>query len=104
MTVTTDERLDVLFKEIEQVNQKLALIVSGAKEAYSTAEFARLVEKAEFTVRQWCRLGRVNASKSGSGCGPESAWVIRHDEYLRYQREGLLVLRRNGKNGNSYYH
>jgi hypothetical protein len=60
------------------------------KDWYSTEEFARLAGKAEFTVREWCRHGRVRAQKRLSGRGASSAWVVSHAELLRYQREGLL--------------
>ncbi len=65
------------------------------KEYYSTAEAAKLLGKAEFTIREWCRLGRIHAQKRNSGRGAFPAWVISHDEFLRYQREGLLPTKRN---------
>lgn len=60
---------------------------------YTTAEFARLVGKAEFTVREWCRLGRVRAEKQASGRGSHPAWVISQQELERYRQHGLLPLR-----------
>jgi hypothetical protein len=60
------------------------------KDFYSTDEFARIVGKAEFTVREWCRLGRIRAEKRRSGRGAHAAWVVSHEELMRYQREGLL--------------
>lgn len=63
------------------------------KDWYTTEEFARLAGKAEFTVREWCRLGRINADKRRSGRGAFAAWVVSHGELLRYEREGLLPLR-----------
>ncbi len=72
----------------------LALIERQAvKEWYTTEEFARTVGKAEFTVREWCRHGRVKAEKRNSGRGSSPAWVVSHQELLRYQREGLLPIR-----------
>ncbi len=59
---------------------------------YSTDEVARLLGKADFTVREWCRLGRVRAEKRGSGRGAFKAWVISHTELQRLQRDGLLPL------------
>lgn len=60
------------------------------KDWYSTEEFAAIVGKAEFTCREWCRLGRIRAEKKGSGRGKFQSWVISHAELLRYEREGLL--------------
>ena len=63
------------------------------KDYYDTEEMARIVGKAEFTVREWCRHGRIHAEKKGSGRGMYQSWVVSHEELLRYQREGLLPLR-----------
>ncbi|MFO0884844.1 MAG: hypothetical protein U0894_11770 [Pirellulales bacterium] len=57
---------------------------------YSIADFSRIVGRSEFTCREWCRLGRIQARKKGSGRGAHAAWAIPHEELLRYQREGLL--------------
>ena len=40
--------------------------------------------------------GDCGASKKQSGRGAYPGWVISHAEFLRYQREGLLPLARNG--------
>lgn len=64
------------------------------REWYTTEQFAQLVGKAEFTVRQWCRLGRIRAEKQQSGRGAYPAWAISHDELLRYRRDGLLPIQR----------
>ena len=66
------------------------------KDWYTTEEVAQLVGKAEFTVREWCRNGRIKAQKRQSGRGPHAAWVISHQELLRFQREGLLPALRLG--------
>src|SRR5262249_45730827 len=62
------------------------------KDWYPTAEAAHLPGRAEFTVREWCRLGRVHAQKRRSGRGRSREWVLSHAELLRIQREGLLPL------------
>ncbi len=59
---------------------------------YTTEQFAQLVGKSEYTVREWCRLGRIRAEKKGSGRGKHQSWVISHEELQRFQREGLLAL------------
>ena len=64
------------------------------KDWYETSEFAERVGKAEFTVREWCRLGRVKGLKKRNGRGLSAEWVVSHEELLRFQREGLLPLAR----------
>jgi hypothetical protein len=88
--MTVEERL-------EKIEALLAVLVERetAREWYTTEQFAQLVGKAEFTVREWCRHGRVRAEKRMSGRGAHPAWVIGHAELLRYQREGLLPARRS---------
>lgn len=61
-----------------------------AREFYSTAEVAEILGKAEFTVREWCRRGRVRAEKKQSGRGKYPCWVISDAELKRIQKEGLL--------------
>jgi len=89
-----------ILKKLERLEDMLTVLVERqpVREWYSTDQFARQVGKAEFTVREWCRLGRVKAEKRKSGRGAFPAWVISHEELLRYQRDGLLtLLRPNGR-------
>jgi hypothetical protein len=60
------------------------------KDWYSVAELAALLGKAEFTVREWCRLGRVTASKRQCGRGSSQEWMVSHEELTRIQSYGLL--------------
>lgn len=80
-----------LTTRLERIEQLLVVLVQRQtiKDWYTTEEFARLVGKAEFTVREWCRLGRVAGQKRKSGRGAFASWVVSHGELLRYQREGL---------------
>jgi DNA-directed RNA polymerase specialized sigma24 family protein len=62
------------------------------KDWYTVAEAAEILGKAEFTVREWCRLGRVYASKRACGRGLSQEWIIAHEELTRIRNEGLLPL------------
>ena len=88
------ERIEQLAESIEKMEATLASLVQqrDVREWYTTVEVARLLGKAEFTVREWCRLGRVNAEKRHSGRGKYQAWVISHEELMRLQRDGLLPI------------
>ncbi len=79
------ERLD----RIEQILQAL-VEQRTLKEWYTTAEVAKLLDKAEFTVREWCRLGRIQAKKKNCGRGVAGEWIISHEELTRIRNEGLL--------------
>ncbi len=87
--MTLEERL---------VNIEAMLVVlverQTVKDFYEIEEFARIVRKAPFTTREWCRLGRIRAEKKLSGRGAYARWVVPHAELLRYQREGLLPVQR----------
>jgi hypothetical protein len=88
----TKQEFSHLTARLDQIEQTLALLVQQRtiKEWYSTAEVAKLLGKAEFTVREWCRLGRINAKKKACGRGISSEWIISHDEVTRVRNEGLL--------------
>ena len=83
---------DELLARLTKIETMLASLVEQRtiKEWYSTAEVATLLGKAEFTVREWCRLGRVHAQKKKSGRGVASEWIIGHAELTRVRNEGLL--------------
>lgn len=81
-----------LEERLTKIEAMLAVLVGRqpARDWYSVEEFARIVGRAEFTCREWCRGGRIVAQKKASGRGAHAGWVISHTELLRYQREGLL--------------
>ncbi len=86
------ERLDNLQRQSEKIAGTLDVLLQQhtVKDWYTTEEAARTLGKAEYTVREWCRQGRVHARKKGSGRGKYQSWVICHEELLRIRREGLL--------------
>jgi hypothetical protein len=82
-------RLDRLDERISQLCELLAC-QRTIRDYYTPEEAAEVLGKAPFTVREWCRCGRVRAKKRGSGRGKYQGWVISHEELKRFQREGLL--------------
>ena len=87
--MTVDEKLDRIVAMLAALAER-----EQVREWYSTGQVAQLLGKAEFTVREWCRTGRVNAAKKSSGRGAHASWAVSHQELLRVQREGLLPCRR----------
>jgi hypothetical protein len=82
------ERLDRIEAVLAQLERR-----QQVKDYYTVEEFGELVGLASFTIGQHCRMGRIRASKKGSGRGPHKGWAIAHQELIRYQREGLLPLK-----------
>ena len=88
---------DEIVERLERIESLLTALIErqAVKDWYTTDEAARLLGRAEFTVREWCRLGRIRAEKKQSGRGKYPCWVISHGEILRIQREGLLPIGRH---------
>jgi len=85
-------RDEEILSRLEEIEKTLSTLVSQRmiKDSYTTSEVAGILSKAEFTVREWCRLGRVWAEKRPCGRGRSKEWIISHEELLRIQNEGLL--------------
>jgi helix-turn-helix protein len=83
-----------LEERLEKIESLLVVLVGRqqVRDWYSVEDFAAIVGREVYTVREWCRLGRIQASKKQSGRGKYPLWVISHAEVLRYEREGLLPL------------
>jgi hypothetical protein len=86
--MTFEERLERIEAMLVVLTQR-----QDVSEWYTTQEFAQTVGKAEFTVREYCRLGRLKAEKRQSGRGAHQQWVLSHSEMERYRRHGLLPVR-----------
>jgi hypothetical protein len=88
VTATNDE----LLARLAKIETLLASLVEQRtdKDWYSTAEVAAILGKAEFTVREWCRLGRVKAEKKKCGRGIAGEWIVSNSELQRVRNEGLL--------------
>ncbi len=88
------ELVALLARMDERITELRDLVVEqrSFKDRYSTAEAARVVKRSEFTVREWCRLGRIRAEKRQCGRGRSQEWMIDHEEMTRIRNEGLLPL------------
>ena len=82
-------------ERLERIEQILATLVNQQtiKEWYTTAEVGGLLGRADYTVREWCRQGRIRAKKKPCGRGKGGEWLISHEELIRLRNEGLLPFR-----------
>lgn len=87
---------DPIIRRLDEIQNTLNLLVDQrtVKEFYTTGEVAKILGKSHFTVREWCRLGLINAERRDAGRGEHGEWKISHAELLRYQNEGLLPVRK----------
>lgn len=60
--------------------------------AYTVDDVATMLGKDSYTVRDWCRLGRINASKRHERRGRSALWSISAEEVTRYHNEGMLPI------------
>jgi hypothetical protein len=88
-----EEQLTIIQQRIDDVMQLLVeqkARQQPVKEWYTTAEAAEILGRAEFTVREYCRLERINAEKRLSRRGPHKEWKISHAELERIRNQGIL--------------
>lgn len=83
------ERLEMLIVQMVEQMSKL-LLGGGSQEWFTVGEFAKLVNRRPYTVRQWANEGRIHASKSRTRTGGAFEWVISRQELDRLRQEGLL--------------
>jgi hypothetical protein len=95
------ETMNAMRAELHEVRAELRekpAVPVEPRAAYSVAEAAVKFQKAEYTVRNWCREGRINATKRAERRGCSEVWSISAEEVTRYKNEGLLPqdMMRNG--------
>jgi excisionase family DNA binding protein len=61
-----------------------------AREWFTVEEVAAMLNKTPYTVREWCREGRINATKRPERRGGAELWNISAAEVERYRNAGLL--------------
>jgi hypothetical protein len=84
--------LAAILESLARIEAALAVLVQTrtVKEWYSTGEAAERLGRAEYTIREWCRLGRAQARKKPCGRGKGGEWLISHAELERLCNEGPL--------------
>lgn len=92
---STAEMLAVVREQLQRIESQLRLLVTSherglEKEFYTVKELALRTGRAEFTVRAWCRTGRVRATRVRGPAGMLGAFKISRDEVARMEKEGLL--------------
>ncbi len=71
---------------------KILIEQKRVQEWYDTRTVAAILDRSPYSVREWCRLGRVQAEKRPCGRGTSKEWIISHGELERIKSEGLLPI------------
>ncbi len=79
---------------MQRIEQQLELLIGQRtiQKWYDTRTVAEILHRSQYSVREWCRLGRVRAEKRMCGRGNHPEWMISHEELERIKAEGLLPL------------
>src|SRR5205814_1070172 len=84
------ERLDTLSEQIRSLQEQLQGGECDELESISVQQAAARLSRAPFTIRQWCRTGRIGCHRAQSGRGPYAEWRIPIESIRYYQVHGLL--------------
>jgi hypothetical protein len=81
------ERIDRLERDVANSLDRLQHLCVARIEraAYTVEQAAARLDYSPWTIRNACRVGRIQAQKASNG----KDWLIPHDEILRIEREGL---------------
>ena len=86
----TQDCINELKSEIQKLKQVITENqVPMQKEYYSVKEVAKIIDRAEFTVREYCNNKRIIAEKKDSGRGSSNEWKISYEELNHYLNHGL---------------
>jgi hypothetical protein len=84
--------MNEILERLDRIEAALACLIEQRQiqDWYDTKTAAEILGKSAYSVREWCRLGRVLAEKRLCGRGTSKEWMISHEELMRIKAEGLL--------------
>jgi transposase len=88
------EEMTAIINRLDRI-ERLLMDQKTVKDWYSTEEVAGILDRSAYTIREWCRHGRVSGQKRPCGRGTASEWIISHQELTRIQNQGLLPVARS---------
>ncbi|WP_435018242.1 helix-turn-helix domain-containing protein [Tundrisphaera sp. TA3] len=88
-----DTQRDQILAALQAELRSRPAATASARRSYSVEEVAEILDKSPYTVREWCRHGRIHATKRQEKRGGVELWSIPAEEFARYQDEGLLPLK-----------
>lgn len=86
-------RVEQLMEHVLRLYERIGNVEGESPPAVSVEQAARLLGRQPFTVREWCRNGRMKAHRA-TARGPYAEWRIPMDSIRAYQANGLLPIAR----------
>jgi excisionase family DNA binding protein len=88
---------DKILNRLDRIEAALELLLNqrASKDWYTTVEVAELVNRSDYTVREWCRKHQVDAMKAPNGRG----WLISHQELMRIRNNERPVAEQRTQRG-----
>jgi excisionase family DNA binding protein len=86
--------MDTLTDKVDEILARLRTNEAGlqelhteraAKEWYGTAEIASLLNRSDYTIREWCRKKQIPAEKTANG----RDWIVSHETLIRLKNREL---------------
>lgn len=78
---------EVIIRSLDRIEQTFN--VSVVQETYTVEQAAERLNRSEWTVREWCRLGQVPGARKVHGRGRKGEWRIPHESLIRIKNEGV---------------
>ena len=90
----SEATITTILDKLNRIESRLSDLIEERtfQEWYDTKTAAEILGRSAYSVREWCRLGRVKAEKRACGRGSAKEWMISHEELQRIKAEGLLPL------------
>jgi hypothetical protein len=84
---TISERIDEVLERLQAIEAELHQLREDrtVKEWYGTAEVACVLNRSDYTVREWCRKRQIPAEKTSNG----RDWIVSHETLIRLKNREL---------------
>lgn len=99
MNPQSSNRVEKLIAQVDRIEQMLVEMLKlgnasklaefKAEQAMTVEQAARHLKRRPFTVREWCRKGRIKAYRA-TARGPYAEWRIPAESIKAYLAHGLL--------------
>ena len=77
----------------EECRHLAGLLRDPELESIARTQNGRLLDRAEYSVREWCRQARIRAKNKPCERGKGGERLVSHDNFLRPRNEGLIAYR-----------